>query len=62
MWYWDFIPAGHSYKKPVSKKDLKRMQENYQKADEIVKEVREYEKEEQKKASQEMDDLLDSLD
>lgn len=62
MWYWDFTPASHSYKKPVSKKELKKLQENYSKADEISRKARELEQEEQKKASQEIDDLLDSID
>ena len=62
MWFWDFTPAAHSYKKPVSKKELRKLQENYSKADEISKKARELEENEQKKASQEFDDLLNSID
>lgn len=62
MWYWDFTPASHAYKKPISKRELRKLQANYEMADEIAKKARELEQEEQKKASQEMADLLWWLD
>ncbi|EKE29891.1 MAG: hypothetical protein ACD_2C00079G0008 [uncultured bacterium (gcode 4)] len=61
MWFWDFTPAAHSYKKPISKKELRKLQENYAMADEVSKKARELEAEEQKNASAEMDDMLDDI-
>lgn len=61
MWFWDFTPASHSYKKPISKKELKKLQENYAHADEVIKRAREFEEAEQKKANIEIDDMLDDI-
>lgn len=62
MWFWDYTPASHSYKKPITKKQLLKLQESYKNADEISRQARELEEKEQKKASQEMEDLLSWLD
>lgn len=41
MWYWDYIPSwGHHSKKPLTKAALKKIQENYKKADEITDKVK----------------------
>ncbi|EKE27498.1 MAG: hypothetical protein ACD_3C00198G0012 [uncultured bacterium (gcode 4)] len=61
MWFWDFSPASHAYKKPITKKQLRQLQENYAMADEVSKRARELEAEEQKKASAEMEDMLDDI-
>ena len=61
MWFWDFTPASSWHRKPISKKELKRLQEIYAKADEISAKTRLLEAEEQKKASIEIDDLLDDI-
>ncbi|MDD2487213.1 MAG: hypothetical protein PHS92_02505 [Candidatus Gracilibacteria bacterium] len=61
MGFGDFTPAGGSYRKPISKKDLKKLRENFAKADEISARAREFEAEEQKKASQEFEDLLGDI-
>lgn len=62
MWYWDFTPASHWHKKPISKRKLRELQANYEMADEISKKARELEQEEKEKASQEIEDLLWWLD
>lgn len=61
MWFWDFTPASHSYKKPITKAQLKKMQDNFAKADVISKEIRLKEEEEKKIALNEMDDLLSDI-
>lgn len=61
MWFWDYTPASHSYKKPISKKELRKLQENFKNADEISKKARELEKEEMQWAKQELDDMLDDI-
>ena len=58
MWYWDFSPAWGWYRKPATKKQLRKLQENFALADEISAKARQLEAEEQKKANQEFDDLL----
>ncbi len=58
MWFWDFAPASHSYKKPVSKKELKRMKDSFKNADEISKKARELEEKEMDLAKKELDDML----
>lgn len=62
MWFWDYTPAAHSYKKPISKKQLKALQENYKNADAICKKARELEKKEMEKAQSELDDMMDFID
>ncbi|MDD2566274.1 MAG: hypothetical protein PHZ26_05975 [Candidatus Gracilibacteria bacterium] len=62
MGFGDYTPASHSYKKPITKKQLLKLQESYKNADEISRQARELEEKEQKKASQEMEDLLSGLD
>ncbi len=45
MWYWDYTPSwGHHNKKPLTKAALKKIQENYKKADEITQKIQEAEK------------------
>ncbi|EKE26023.1 MAG: hypothetical protein ACD_4C00466G0002 [uncultured bacterium (gcode 4)] len=61
MWFWDFTPSSHWYRKPISKRDLKKLQENFAMADEISAKARKLELDEKKKASQEFDDLLDEI-
>lgn len=50
MWYWDYTPSwGHHSKKPLTKAALKKIQENYKKADEITQQIQEAEKLEKEK-------------
>lgn len=62
MWDWDFAPAWHSYKKPISKRELEKLKKAYSEADSISKKSRAMEEEEQKKANIEIDDLLEGID
>lgn len=61
MGFWDFTPAGGSYRKPVSKKQLKRLKEHFAMADEISAKARQLEALEQENARKEFDDLLDEI-
>lgn len=60
MWFWDYTPASHSYKKPITKKQLRKMQENFSRADEITKQVREME-EKEKASLGDLDDLISDV-
>ena len=48
MWYWDYIPSGwQHHKKPLTKWQIKKMQEAYANAGAITESVKSLEKEEQ---------------
>jgi hypothetical protein len=61
MWFWDFAPPSRWGSKYISKKELKKLKDNFKLSDEISKKAREKEQEEQEKASQEIDDLLKEI-
>ena len=61
MWYWDYTPSSHHPKKPLSKAELKKMQEAYSRADEISAEVKKQEEEEQKRTKEETNKMLNLL-
>ena len=62
MWYWDFAPPSwHHPKKPLTKAQVRKMQEAYSRADKISDEVKEGEEEEQKKVEWETDEILKLL-
>ncbi|MDD5376793.1 MAG: hypothetical protein PHH16_01620 [Candidatus Gracilibacteria bacterium] len=54
----DYTPSSSGRAKPVTKAQLRRMQEDYARAEALSKEALEQEKKEQEKASREMNDLL----
>jgi hypothetical protein len=59
MWYWDYTPSGwHHNKKPLTKAQIRKMQEAYSRADEISAEVREREQIEQEQAKEETENML----
>lgn len=58
MWAWDCAPSASGRAKPITKAQLRKMQEDYARAEALSKEVLEQEKREQEKASREMNDLL----
>ena len=62
MGFWDFTPAASGRKRPISKKELKKLQDNYKFADEISKKARELESEEKKDAQKDLDNLLSGID
>jgi len=61
MWYWDYTPSSHHAKKPLSKGQIKKMQEAYNRADEISIKVKKQEIEEQKKIEWETEEMLKFL-
>lgn len=58
MWAWDYTPASNWRAKPITKAELRKMQQNYARAEEFSKEALELEKKEQENASREMNALL----
>lgn len=61
MWYWDYTPSSWGRPKPLTKAQLRKIQEAYSHADEISAEVRQKEEEEQRKIEQETKDILNLL-
>jgi hypothetical protein len=62
MWYWDFAPPSwHHHKKPLTRAQIKKLQEAYSKAGEISDTVKSLEKEEQSKIEKEIEKILNSL-
>lgn len=62
MWYWDYFPTGgNHHKKPLTKKQLQKIQENYAKADIITKHVQELEAKETEKINEKIENKLDSM-
>ena len=59
MWYWDFAPPSwHHAKKPLTRAQIKKLQQAYSKAGEISDTVKSLEKEEQEKTQKELDDMM----
>ena len=62
MWYWDYFPSGSGhYKKPLTKEQLKKMRESYEKGDLIREHVKQLESQEDAKNQKKIDEKLDSL-
>ncbi len=62
MWYWDFAPpSGHHAKKPLSKKEIKKLQEAYSRAGEISETVKELEEKENEKTEKELEEMMRGL-
>ncbi len=61
MGYWDFIPSGwHHTKKPLTKKQLQKMREWYEKGNMIAEHVQSLEDQEKNRIKKEIDDELNS--
>lgn len=58
MWAWDYTPSSTGRAKPITKAQLRKMQEDYVRAEMLSKEVLEQEKKEKERAGREMNDLL----
>lgn len=58
MGFWDFTPSARGRAKPITKKELRKIQESFVMADEIAKKAREKEEIEKKKADKELEDML----
>lgn len=61
MWYWDYTPSSHHSKKPLTKAQIRKLQEAYSRADEITAEVEKREQEEQKQVEWETEKMLNLL-
>lgn len=61
MWYWDYTPSSHHSKKPLTKAQIRKLQEAYRRADEISEEVKRQEEEEQKTSAKETEEMLKFL-
>lgn len=61
MGYWDYTPASHHPKKPLTKAQLKKMQEAYASADEIVLKVKDLEWKEQSQIQEELEKNIQNL-
>jgi hypothetical protein len=61
MWYWDYTPSSHNPKKPLTKAELKKMEEAYSRADEISAVVKKQEEEEQQISTKETEKMLKFL-
>lgn len=61
MWFWDYTPAWHSYKKPISKKQLQKIKDNFKNADEISKKVKELDEKEKEWVEVEFEGLLEDI-
>ncbi len=60
MWYWDYTPSGNHSKKPLTRKQLAKAREAYEKADMITMHVKSLEAREEQNAEEEIK-KLDSL-
>lgn len=59
MWYGDYAPSsGHHPKKPLSKKQLKKIQEAYNKVDSIQEYIKEQEEKEKKDTNINLDTIF----
>ncbi len=59
MWYWDYIPSWwQHHKKPLTKWQIKKLQEAYANAGAITESVKSLEKEEQKNIKNEIEKNL----
>lgn len=58
MGYWDYTPSSHHQKKPLTKAQIRRMQQSYEQADKISAEVRIKEKEEQQLSESNTEEML----
>ena len=59
MWYWDFMPSGwQHHKKPLTKAQIKKLEQAYKNAETITATVRTLEKEEQENTKDEIEKNL----
>ena len=59
MWYGDYAPSGGNHtKKPLSKKQLKKIQEAYEKVDSIQSYIKEQEEKEKNDTTINLDEIL----
>lgn len=62
MWYWDYIPSGAQHsKKPLTKWQIKKLQQAYATAGAISESVKTLEEQEQEKIQKEIEEGLKLL-
>ncbi|MBP9779380.1 hypothetical protein KBD33_02015 [Candidatus Gracilibacteria bacterium] len=62
MGYGDFAPpSGHHHKKPLTKAQIRKLQDAYSKAGEISDTVKSLEKEEQERIENEMENVMRNI-
>lgn len=62
MWYWDYFPPSGKYaKKPLTKEQMRKLQENYARAGQIAEHVQQLENNEQEKDKKDAENKIDSL-
>lgn len=62
MWYWDYFPPSGKYaKKPLTKAQIKKLQENYQRAWEVAEHAQKLEAEEREKTREKHEEKLDEI-
>lgn len=60
MRYWHYVPSGNHRKKPLTKEQLKKIQDAYAQADLITEHVQKLESEEESKTQESLNNALDS--
>jgi aerobic-type carbon monoxide dehydrogenase small subunit (CoxS/CutS family) len=58
MGYWDYTPPSGGRPKPLTKAQIKKLQQAYSKAGEITESVKSLEAEEQEKTEKEIDEMM----
>lgn len=58
MGYWDYTPSSGGRPKPLTKAQIKKLQQAYTKASEITESVKSLEMEEQAKTEKEIDEMM----
>jgi hypothetical protein len=62
MWYWDYIPTGGQHsKKPLTKAQIKKLEQAYAAAGAISESVKSLEEQEQEKVQREIEEGLKML-
>lgn len=61
MWYGDYTPSGWGRPKPLTKAQIRKLQEAYKNADKISAEVKEKEAVEQNQTEQDIENLMKTI-
>lgn len=61
MGYWDYTPPSGGRPKPLTKAQMKKLQQAYSKAGEITESVKNLEAKEQERMEKEIDDIMNGL-
>jgi hypothetical protein len=61
MGYWDYTPSSHHPKKPLTRAQIRKMQEAYASADAITSKVKDMEGQEQSQTREELERTIQIL-